>query len=94
MAGHRQEGPAPAFLGRGVALLGQAALLGRGPVVFTAARGIMALVCRRHRLRITIVARGEVLASARAQVDSGGRAGIMAAVAADVAASLPSWLCW
>lgn len=100
---HRQEGPAPAFLGR------EAAGQGRAPAAFMAARGIMvpavftavpgtimALACRLRRITI-IMARGGALALARAQAVSGVRPGLRAittaAVAAGVAALSPFSLC-
>lgn len=105
LEGHRQEGPAPAFLDREAAGQGRApaaSMAARGimvPAVFTAVPGtIMALVCP---LLITIImARGGALALARAQAVSGGRPGLrvpraitMAAVAAGVAASSRFSLC-
>lgn len=87
LEGHRQEGPALVFSGQEAAAQGQVAGLGRAPVVFMAALGIMALavfmavlgimalVCRRHLRRIIMVRAG-ALVLGPVQVDSGGRLGL------------------
>lgn len=99
LEGHRQGGPALVFSGQEAAAQGQVAGLGRAPVVFMAALGIMALVCRRHLRRIIMVRAG-ALVLGPVQVDSGGRLGlrvlratIMVAAVAGVVASSPSLLC-
>ena len=97
LAGHRQEGLALVFSGRGAVRPDQAVGLGRAPVALMAAPGIMALVCPRRLRRITIMVRAGALVLGPARVDSGGRPGlrvprgiIMAAVAAGAAVSSPS----
>ena len=100
LEGHRQEGPAPAFLGREAAAPGQAAGQGRAPAAFMAARGIMvpavftavpgtimALACRLRRITI-IMARGGALALARAQAVSGVRPGLRVLRATIMAAAV------
>lgn len=94
LEGHRQGGPALVFS------VQEAAGLGRAPVVFMAAPGIMALavfmavlgimalVCPRHLRRITIMVRAGALVLGPVQVDSGGRLGLRVLRATIMAAAV------